>query len=1523
LHKKKIQFLDEGISMGSRASVARFRASRWLAALAVLIFAGLLWAASTEQARAFPEGTRGWCTSLPPGHPGPACFATPMEACKQQHSAYNPNKIFLGYVDYFDQWHSKLCKWSAGGIDPTTVSFNCESSVQWTRHPSEVCVNANENLQTRVADDNATPNPATCDPVSLMSGAKIFTVEDFKTNDGSLELVRIFNSRAFGRSRIFYRWPAGLSQNWRYSFQHELQIDRLFGTNNYVQLLTADGSSFPFRRNDAGQMPPSTVSGSTPQTDYTLEFVGTWPATLSEILTTPTQWRVRDSQDREWLFQTLLDTNLKKYNFARPISVTFRGGLRWTFQYGTYGELTSITDSFDKTISFAWIIYDPSELGSTSPARPLAISTATLPDGSRLEYVYEALNPALISLPQPDRLVEVRRIDAADSVIDSTKYLYENPDFPRNVTGILDANGVRRWTVTYDSRGRATSSSGPDGVNGHTISYARSGTGNLIVVSRAVTNALGKTATYEFRYGGSSDLNNLRLTAVNGVASANCPASTRIYTYTGPLGFMETETDEEGRVARYVRDARGLPTSITRGHGTPAATTTNYTWHPTLRVPTQIVEPGLTTDLTWNSSGQMTQLSQTDTTTHSAPYATNGQSRIWTFTYAPVGGLLASVDGPLSGAADTVTYTYNSDGYLESVTNEVGHLTQFSGWNGRGQPTAMTDPNAVITEFSYDALGRLTGMTVDPGGIAAITSFNYDVVGDVTKITRPNGAFLQYTRDDARRVTKVEDNTGASVSYFRDAMGNVTERRIQDSANDVLLAQTAIFDELGRLLRFVGAASQTWTHAYDKTSNLISVTDPRSNVYQWAFDPLNRLVRETDEVSARVDVARNGKDEVIQYTDPRSLSTTYVRNGFGDVIQRESPDSGTTVYEYNALGKPTKITDGRGIVTNLTYDNAGRLLTREYPAATGENITNTWDAIAGGNKGRGRLTRIEDQSGSVEWIYDTLGRAVQEKKVNGTTTYTLDYAYDADGNVTQITYPSGRIVNYARDALGRISGVTTKTNGASPVVTLASDVDYRPFGPLTGLTYGNGLALVKTFDLDYRPDGILVHEAATSITILDRLKAYSDGVNLTGINDNLDQSRTESFAYTPANRLQSADGLWGTLNYTYDLVGNRASEALTQGSTTTTATYAHPSGSNRLATVTEGVNVRAFTHDNAGNVTADDRAGTVYNYAYNNRGRLSGLSIGATPTASYIFDGLERLALRATQNMTPAGTTHYLYDLEGHLLVEANETGQTMREYLWLDDLPLAVIADVDTTPQLLFVHADHLDRPIKMTNASKAVVWDAVYRPFGEVHSITGSATNNLRFPGQYFLLESGLHYNWHRHYDPTLGRYLQPDPMSMLDVTAIGVTQARPATTSLFANFIDKSPALGGTRQFGLPDFTDGPSFYAYSKSAPTMNFDPEGRQSLPIPRPGLTPIPPIFVPGTPENRRWAAQAISGARGLVDQLAKLCRRDECDDQYEADNAICRSLHRQAARARCFESATARYGACRAGNSLPPLITW
>jgi YD repeat-containing protein len=98
------------------------------------------------------------------------------------------------------------------------------------------------------------------------------------------------------------------------------------------------------------------------------------------------------------------------------------------------------------------------------------------------------------------------------------------------------------------------------------------------------------------------------------------------------------------------------------------------------------------------------------------------------------------------------------------------------------------------------------------------------------------------------------------------------------------------FDELGRLLRLIGAAGQTWVHGYDRTDLNTSVTDPRSVPYSNAFDALQRLKSETGN-GVTVNYSLDPQDNVATYTDPRSIATTYVRNGWGDVMQEVSPDS--------------------------------------------------------------------------------------------------------------------------------------------------------------------------------------------------------------------------------------------------------------------------------------------------------------------------------------------------------------------------------------------------------------------------------------------------------------------------------------------------------------------------------------------------------------------------------------------------------------------------------------------------------
>jgi RHS repeat-associated protein len=208
-------------------------------------------------------------------------------------------------------------------------------------------------------------------------------------------------------------------------------------------------------------------------------------------------------------------------------------------------------------------------------------------------------------------------------------------------------------------------------------------------------------------------------------------------------------------------------------------------------------------------------------------------------------------------------------------------------------------------------------------------------------------------------------------------------------------------------------------------------------------------------------------------------------------------------------------------------------------------------------------------------------------------------------------------------------------------------------------------------------------------------------------------------------------------------------------------TYYYAANSNRLSNIARNATAtRIFSYDAAGNVIQDLRGANAYNYAVNNAGRIRQMSLntGASVVANYTYDGFQKLRMKTSTS--PAATTHYVWDQFGHIIAETS--GAFTREYIWLGDTPLAI----NEGATLSYVHPDHLDRPVAMTTSGgQAVAWSARYDPFGNVVTITNPAALPLRFPGQVFQIEDGLSYNWHRNYDPTLGRYSQADPLGFVD--------------------------------------------------------------------------------------------------------------------------------------------------------------
>jgi RHS repeat-associated protein len=298
----------------------------------------------------------------------------------------------------------------------------------------------------------------------------------------------------------------------------------------------------------------------------------------------------------------------------------------------------------------------------------------------------------------------------------------------------------------------------------------------------------------------------------------------------------------------------------------------------------------------------------------------------------------------------------------------------------------------------------------------------------------------------------------------------------------------------------------------------------------------------------------------------------------------------------------------------------------------------------------------------------------------------------------------------------------------------------------------------------------------------------------------------------------ASSGVWGNLAWTYDANGNRLTDTWNGFLTN----YTIAANSNRLTQTVAGGQTRAFTHDAAGNVITDSRTGTAgMSFEWDQEGRLlkSYKTTDPADASNFLYDARWRLASRTvTSAANPTGTfTGFIHDLSDRIIAETDSSGNTRREYIWAGDIPIAVVGNVATSPTLWMVHTDHLLRPARMTDATGALVWDVIFRPFGEVNNISENpATNAQRFPGQWFQLQNGLAYNWHRHYDASLGRYVSSDPLGL---TAM---------------------------------LSDGPSTYGYAGQRPGVKIDPTGLRAAmlytPIPR--NSNIQTCADDGTPKN-------------------------------------------------------------------------
>ena len=186
------------------------------------------------------------------------------------------------------------------------------------------------------------------------------------------------------------------------------------------------------------------------------------------------------------------------------------------------------------------------------------------------------------------------------------------------------------------------------------------------------------------------------------------------------------------------------------------------------------------------------------------------------------------------------------------------------------------------------------------------------------------------------------------------------------------------------------------------------------------------------------------------------------------------------------------------------------------------------------------------------------------------------------------------------------------------------------------------------------------------------------------------------------------------------------------------------------------IDATALTYDLTGNLTDN---GQGQSYTYNDANRLFKIFDQTTLISTYIYNALGQ-RMRKT---TATGTTIFHYDLAGRLIAETAADGTPLRDYVWQQASPIAQIEGDTVRDTLTHLHSDHLRTPRLGTDVAGNVVWRWEGTAFGATQPVENPASVNLRLPGQYADAESGLLYNWHRSYDPLIGRYITSDPIGL----------------------------------------------------------------------------------------------------------------------------------------------------------------
>ena len=913
----------------------------------------------------------------------------------------------------------------------------------------------------------------------------------------------------------------------------------------------------------------------------------------------------------------------------------------------------------------------------------------------------------------------------------------------------------RDFTFTYDNFGRRTRFH--DNVTGATTLYGYNAHG--LVESQ--TDALGRNTHYERNERG------LVISTVDPLGLR------RAYRYDN-YGRKTGATDLLGRNAEYTYDDLSRLTRVVGFTG--GVTTYEYAEFPggcgacsVSPHPTRIVTPdGIASDMLYDAEGRL--LSRT--VASGMPEQTTT-----TYTYDDDSNLTA-VSDPLGRVT---RYTYDDEHHRISATDPMGHTMLWS-YDEEGNIASVTTPDGAVTRNEYDINKRLI-KTSDAGG--NVTRFNYDTTGNLsaiikadgqqtrleyngnrrTAMTFPDGSRQTWAYDTAGRVVKEVSPDGVVTSLDYDAGNHPLKvaRVISSTSSDTTIYT---YDSLGHRLTSTDALGRTTKWAYDAHGNVLAVTQsdgivgPRNT-----YDAQDNLLTTTDALGATTvytyDVARNptsltdAKGNVYRFT----YDATHRKTGM------IYPDGAKETWSYDPAGQLYSYTNRSGQTKTLAYNLAGQPISETWAQSSSPLAPTLAPNVAYTYNAAGQLATLENGLARLTYSYDTLGRLATETTnlstlVPGLSPSTVSYSYDKLGQRQGLIYPDGTKVTYAYDARNRLVSVNDGRSGL-PIATYA----YDPLGRIAVLTRDNGVQTSYQYDLAGQLTDIMHTQDHQTLA----LSHYDLDPLGRRIAQTRDDNLTERYTYDSTSQLTGVDySTDKTESLTYDAVGNRttATDGVT-GAPPRVTTYT----ANNLNQYTQ-VNGVAFAYDANGNLLADG----TQRYVYNANNQLIVAENTAT-RAEFFYDAKSRCILRkyytkGTHGQWVLNTTDsraLTYDASWNLLAERTLDGRQVGEYIHGQRTD-EILQWIRRDGAKLYPLADGLGSTMALTKKNGGVVERYRYSAYGQptvqtsdYRPLASGVGYRFLFSGREWLSQVGLNDHRYRYYSPSLGRWLNTDPIGL----------------------------------------------------------------------------------------------------------------------------------------------------------------